>query len=173
MRSLETRKITFLAAMIAMVTVASYFGIKWPISAGGYTHLGTLVALIIAIKYGKTTGALAGGIGMMLFDLFSMYTAWALGTLVVRLVVGYVVGWIAYDNKKESQGTNMNRNIIAIFIGMIIMLVGYYFFEAWVLTTYEKAFTSIPGNVLQFVIGLGALYVVPKLIEYEKATLEE
>lgn len=168
MKDYNTRDITTLAVMIGLVTVASYFGIRWPFSAGGYTHLGTLVALVIAIKYGKVPGAIAGGIGMFLFDLFSDYTAWMWGTLVVRLAMGFIVGYIAYDNKTETQGTNLIRNIISIVAGMIVMLVGYYFFEALFLTTYEKALTSIPGNVLQFVIGLLALYIVPKLILIEK-----
>lgn len=167
MREYSTKEITSLAVMIGLVTVASYFGIRWPFSAGGYTHLGTLVALIIAIKYGKVPGAIAGGVGMFLFDLFSDYTAWMWGTLVVRLLVGFVVGYIAYDNKIEKQGTNPTRNFIAILVGMVIMLAGYYLFEAIFLTTFKSALASITGNVLQFVIGLLALYIVPKLILIE------
>ena len=172
MRSNETNRITFLATMIGIVTVATYFGVRLPFGEGGYTHLGTLTALIIAIKFGKNTGAIAGGIGMTIFDLLSPYASWALGTLVVRFIVGYVVGWIAYDKPKETQGTNVIRNVIAILVGMLIMLVGYYLFEAFFMTSFIDATRSIFGNVLQFVIGFAALYVVPKLIDYENATSE-
>ena len=168
MRDYSTKDITMLAVMIGLVTVASYFGIRWPFSVGGYTHLGTLVALVIAIKYGKVPGALAGGIGMFLFDLFSDYTAWMWGTLIIRLIMGYVVGLIAYDIKKEAQGTSLHRNIIAIIVGMVIMLVGYFFYQGLFLTTFKDSFASIPGNVLQFVIGALSLYIVPKLILIEE-----
>lgn len=170
MKSNETGKITFIAAMIGLVTVASYFGVRIPWATGGYTHLGTLAALIIAIKFGKTTGAIAGGVGMTIFDILSPYYIWWPGTLIVRLIMGYVVGWIAYDIKKESQGTNLTRNIIAILVGMVIMLIGYYLYEALWLTSWREATASIFGNVLQFVIGMAAIYVVPKLIKYEEAT---
>ena len=110
MRSKDTQRIVFSGMFIALVTVATFINVPYPGSAGGLMHLGTLMMFIIALKFGKTYGALSGGIGMYIFDLIGGYGIWAPGTLVVRLIMGYVVGWIAQDEK--GQGSNIYRNII-------------------------------------------------------------
>lgn len=168
MRNQSVTKIVLAAIFISMVFVATYIGVPWPLSTGGYMHLGTLVMLIIAIAFGKEYGALAGGIGMGLFDVLSPWVVWAPGTLVVRLVMGYVVGFVAYDNKKEEQGTNVVRNVLAILAGMAVMIPGYYLYEAIFLTTFESALASIPGNLVQFTLGAFSLIIVPVIIRVKK-----
>lgn len=161
MRNQSVKKIVLSAIFISLVFVATYIGVPWPFASGGYMHLGTLVLLIIAITFGKEYGALAGGIGMGLFDLFSPYAMWAPGTFLVRMFMGYVVGMVAYDNKKEEQGTNLIRNIVAIVAGAVIMIPGYYLYEAVFLTDFKAALGSIPGNLIQFTLGAFSLVVVP------------
>jgi uncharacterized membrane protein len=124
--------------------------------------------LIIAIAFGKEYGALAGGIGMGLFDLLSPYAMWAPGTFVVRLLMGYVVGLVAFDNRNEEQGTSLLRNILAIIAGATIMIPGYYFYEAIFLTDFNAAFASIPGNLIQFTLGAFSLGIVPVIIRLKK-----
>jgi len=124
-------------------------------------HLGTLTALIIAIAFGRKYGALSGGIGMFIFDLFSPYAVWALGTLIVRFTMGYVVGMIAESPEEETMGINVLRNLMAIIAGAIVMIVGYYLYEAIFLTDFRAALLSISGNVVQFTLGLFALAIVP------------
>jgi uncharacterized membrane protein len=93
---------------------------------------------------------------------------WAPGTFVVRLLMGYMVGYVAYDNKSEQQGTNIVRNIFAILAGMIIMIPGYYLYEALWLTDFNVALASIPGNIIQFTLGSLSLAVVPIIIRLKK-----
>lgn len=169
MRNDDVKKIVLSAMFIALVTVATYIGIPWPLAAGGYMHLGTLVALVIAIGFGKKYGAIAGGVGMALFDIFSAYTMWAPGTLIVRLITGYAVGSIAYDSSSEQQGTNFLRNLIAIVVGAFIMMSGYYLYEAVFLTDFRVALTSISGNLIQFTLGLFALVIVPAIKKAEQS----
>lgn len=163
MRNNDVKKIVLTSVFIALVASMTYVGIPWPFSTGGYMHLGTLTALVIAIAFGKRYGALSGGIGMFIFDLFSPYAIWAPGTLVVRLLMGYVVGSIAYDHKKEKQGTSIYKNILAIVCGAFVMIVGYYLYEAIFLTDFNAALASVVGNVIQFTLGLFALLLVPIL----------
>ena len=158
MRSKDTQRIVFSGMFIALVTVATFINVPYPGSAGGLMHLGTLMLFIISLKFGKTYGALAGGIGMGIFDVLGGWMSWAPGTLVVRLIMGYVVGWIAQDEK--GQGSNIYRNIIAIAVGGIIMIVGYYLYEAIFLTTFEAASLSFVGNAAQIGIGLISLFII-------------
>lgn len=166
----STRAIALMAVMTSMVTVASYIGIQMPFSTGGYLHLGTLVALVIAMRYGKYIGAITGSLGMTIFDLLSggVYVAWAPGTFVVRLIMGYVVGHITFDKKTQTQGTNMILNIISLFAGLIIMLVGYYLYESIFITDFRTALASSIGNIFQFVLGAFSLYLVPRIIAYDE-----
>jgi uncharacterized membrane protein len=161
MRNESVKKIVLAAIFIGLVYVATYIGVPWPLATGGYMHLGTLVLLIIAISFGREYGALAGGIGMGLFDILSPYAVWAPGTFVVRMVMGFVVGYIACVKKDELQGTSLIRNIFAIIAGMAIMIPGYYFYEAIFLTDFNAAFASIPGNLVQFTLGAFSLAIVP------------
>ena len=159
MQNNDVKRMVLAAMFIAMVFVATYINVPFPGAAGGLVHLGTLMMLVIALRFGKYYGALAGGIGMALFDVSGMWYAWAPGTLIVRLVMGYVVGMIAYDRVK-GQGGSMIRNIIAWTFGLSVMVIGYYLYEAIFLTTFELALLSIWGNVIQFIIGIAAFPIV-------------
>lgn len=65
----------------------AFINIRLPIAAnGGLVHLGNVALFISAILFGKKTGALAGGIGMGLFDLLSGWTAWAPFTLITSVL---------------------------------------------------------------------------------------
>ena len=175
MRNEKTNNISMTAMFVALVMAATYMGFSTPGSMGGYVHFGTLVMFAIAIKYGKYYGAMAGGIGMTLFDLFSPWIAWAPGTFVVRITMGYVVGLIASieatDNLEGNiftKNKTMIRNIVAITAGAAIMIPGYYLYQGLMLSTangggFDLALTSIPGNLTQILLGLVSLYLVRHL----------
>ena len=88
--------ITITALMTALVYVFTAFvNIKLPIAAnGGLIHLGNVPLFIGAILFGRKVGAISGGVGMALFDLFSGWTVWAPFTLVTVCLMGYAVGFI-------------------------------------------------------------------------------
>ena len=168
MKSRSTQTITLIAVFIAFVTVATYIGFPTPGSMGGYVHIGTLVTFVIALKFGKEIGALAGGIGAALFDIFSLYTFWWPGTLITRLIMGYVIGKLS--ESKEGQGKSLKKNIIALLVGGVILIVGYFIYQ-WLLLGpigetdpnqigIVAAITSIPGNLTQILLGLLALTVI-------------
>ena len=158
MRDRDIQRIVLSALFVTLVFVATFINVPFPGAAGGLVHLGTVVLLTIAMRYGKEYGAIAGGIGMGLFDVMGGWMAWAPGTFIVRLLMGYVVGFIAYDPVK-GQGQSIVKNIIAWLLGLIIMVVGYYLYEALFLTTFEAAILSIPGNIIQFAIGFAAVFI--------------
>ncbi len=168
MRNYETERIVYSAAFIAIVFVATYF-IQIPTTgiSGGLIHLGNIVMFAIAVKYGKYYGAISGGVGMALFDIFSAWFAWAPGTLVVRFAMGYVIGLVAKD--KAGQGANMVRNVVAILLGSVVMLVGYFIFEAVILGVGWAAISGVPGNLTQILIGFLALVIVPFLPQLKQA----
>ena len=63
--------LTITAVFVALTYIfTAFINVKLPIAAnGGLIHLGNVPLFIGAILFGKKTGAIAGGIGMGLFDL--------------------------------------------------------------------------------------------------------
>lgn len=155
--------LTLTALFIAMTYVfTAFINIKLPIASnGGLVHLGNVPLFIGAILFGKKLGALAGGIGMGLFDLLSGWTLWAPFTLVIVGTMGFVVGLIA--EKKPS----FVFYIISIVAACAIKIVGYYFAEVIIYQNWIAPFASIPGNIVQ--ISVAAVIVLPIILPLRAA----
>ena len=119
---------------------------------GGLIHLGNVPLFIGAIIFGKKTGAIAGGVGMGLFDLLSGWTAWAPFTFVVVGLMGFSVG--AITEKKKGFGWK----VVAILVACVIKIVGYYIAEGIIYGNWITPASSIPGNLLQ--VGVAAVIVL-------------
>lgn len=151
---------------IALVFVATYLlNIKLPIAAnGGLVHLGTAMLFVIAILFGPKTGMIAGAVGMGLFDLFAGWTAWAPITFLARGLQGYVVGRIAWSNGRN--GGSKAFNLLATIVSIPLMLGGYYIGESIIFSSWIIPAASIPGNIVQNVIGV--LVAIPAIIALKK-----
>lgn len=150
----RTYDLVLTSILIALVFVATVFlNIKLPITAnGGLIHLGTAMLFLASILFGPKKGAIAGAVGMAIFDLMAGWVLWAPFTLVTRGLQGYLVGKLAWS--KDRQGNSFAVNLLATLLSVPIMLVGYYLCE-WIL--YGNAitpFASIPGNLVQNAVGI-------------------
>lgn len=145
----DVKSITVCAMCIALTYVATAFiNIRLPIQAnGGLIHLGNVALFISAALFGRKTGAIAGAVGMGLFDLLSGWVAWAPFTFVIVGLMGYVVGLIA-ENKSK-----LGWLILAFGLALIIKLGGYYLAEGILYGNWIAPATSIPGNIVQVVTG--------------------
>lgn len=143
------RTMTICAMCIALTYVATAFiNIRLPIQAnGGLIHLGNVVLFISAMVFGKKIGAIAGGIGMALFDLFGGWVTWAPFTLIIVGLMGFVAGWITEKHRK------VGFYILAVTLALIIKIAGYYVAEGILYGNWIVPLTSIPGNVIQVVVG--------------------
>ena len=123
-----------------------------------------------AIVFGKRKGAIAGAFGMGLFDLLSEWAIWAPFTFVVRGVMGYIIGSIAWSGNKK--GESIKTNIFAIIISGVWMIFGYYVTEMILYGNHAKAMLSIPGNITQIVIGLVIGVPIAKILrKYIKSNI--
>ena len=77
-----------------------------------------------AILFGPKKGALAGAIGMGLFDILGGWAIWAPMTIISRLLQGLIVGKIAWS--KGHRGDNVGLNILAAVASMPVMMAVYY-----------------------------------------------
>ena len=95
--------------------------------AGGLIHLGNVPLFIAAMVYGKRTGALAGALGMGLFDILSGWVAWAPCTIITCGLMGFVAGLICYNKK------GFGYMVVAILAALAIKLAGYFIFESFIM----------------------------------------
>ncbi|KQL34701.1 MULTISPECIES: ECF transporter S component [Bacillaceae] len=140
--------------LIALVFVATLLlNIKLPIAAnGGLVHLGTAMLFIASILFGPKKAALAGAIGMGLFDWVSGWTLWAPFTIVARGLQGYIVGKIAWSFGRD--GNSIAFNLLATIVSIPVMLGVYYICEAVLYGSWVIPVASIPGNIVQNVVGI-------------------
>ena len=154
MKHNTVKELAITGISIALVFVATLLiNIRLPIGQGGLIHMGNVPLFLAAIIYGKRTGALAGAVGMGLFDLMGGWTLWAPATFLIVGLMGYVVGLIA--EKKN----DMTGYVIGIVLACIIKIAGYYVAEALIYGNWIQPALSIPGNLMQ--IGVAAVVVLP------------
>ena len=148
--------LTITAVFVALTYIfTAFINVKLPIAAnGGLIHLGNVPLFIGAILFGKKTGAIAGGIGMGLFDLLSGWTLWAPFTLIIVGIMGFTVGKITEDHNHQ----NMKWYVIDIAAACVIKVVGYYIAEVIIYGNPLAPVSSIPGNLVQ--IGTAAVIVL-------------
>lgn len=158
----DVKEIAIAGVCIALTFVATFINVKLPIAAnGGLVHLGNVPLFIAAILFGKRIGALAGGIGMGLFDLMGGWTLWAPFTFVIVGLMGYTVGAIT-ENRK-----GFRWNILAMAAACVIKIVGYYIAEVIIYKNWVAPVMSIPGNLVQ--IGVAVVIVLPAVEVLRKA----
>ncbi len=159
MRNLSTRELAILGLLTALVTVFTMsFTIPVP-ATSGYIHLGDSMIFLAAVLFGWRYGLIAGGLGSALADILAGYAHWALPTLIIKGLMGLIVGKIA---KGESDKLLTLRNILSLVIGALWMVTGYYFAGAFMQSSFLVPLESIPFNLIQ---GFGgALIFIPLFV---------
>lgn len=148
------------------LTATMFINIRLPLmGSGGLIHLGNVPLLLAAFVYGKKSGAIAGAIGMCLFDLISGWTLWAPFTFVIVGTMGFVAGLIS----EKVPGKKIFVHTLAVVLAMIIKVVGYYFAEVIIYGNWIAPFGSIVGNIMQVLIaGIIIIPIVGRLTKLMK-----
>ncbi|MFF2456253.1 ECF transporter S component [Peribacillus simplex] len=164
--SQKTMDLIITAMLIALVFLSTFFlNIKLPISAnGGLVHLGTAMLFIASILFGPKKAALAGAIGMGLFDIVGGWALWAPITIVARGLQGYIVGKIAWS--KGRNGTSIAFNVIATIVSIPFMIAVYYIGEGILYGNWIAPLASIPGDLVQNILGI--IVAVPVCVALKK-----
>jgi uncharacterized membrane protein len=139
--------------MTAFVTVATFL-IQIPTPpTHGYINVGDAMIFTTSLTFGSYIGGVAGGLGSALADLSAGYGYFAPFTLLIKGCEGLVSGFIS--NRKT-----FSRDVLAVFIGGVIMVSGYFLAEAFLLGYgIPAALTEVPGNTIQ--IAVGAIVGIP------------
>lgn len=169
MNSSTTKKVVLNGLMIALVFLATFFTrIPIPMTQG-YFNIGDTVIIITAVFMGRRSGLLVGAVGSMLADVAGGYMIFAPVTFIVKGLEGYLTGLLA-DNKDVSQGAKIKR-LVAILTGCVVMVAGYFIFEAVFLGLFDKSFglsaavAELPFNLLQGGISALVGYILVAILD--------
>lgn len=120
----RSRSKTWASAAIFTAFVAastSLFAVNLPL---GYFNIGEIMVYTSALLMGPTVGAFAGGVGSMLSDLSLGFPQYAPGTLAIKGIEGYIVGYLstrAFPNMSKS-----GWRLISVFAGgSLAAVLGY------------------------------------------------
>jgi len=91
MRSWIVASTAVFTAFVAAAT--SVFSVTIP-ATNGYFNVGEIMVYTSALLMGPYVGAFAGGVGSMISDLSLGYPYYAPGTLVIKGIEGFIVGYL-------------------------------------------------------------------------------
>ena len=145
-------KLAVAAVFAALVFVATYsFVVSIP-ATSGYFNLGETIIYVVALIFGPLAGALAGGVGAMIADIL-LAAQFAPGTLIVKGFEGALVGFV--NQKLHKRISRSLSATIAIIVGGLEMVAGYFIYEQLVLGyPLAAALAEVPFNLVQMIVGL-------------------
>ena len=162
MKENTAKFVTINALSIALVCVST-MAIQIPIPLG-YMHLGNTCILLTAALFGPTTGLLAGGIGSALADLLTGYTQWVLPTLLIKSIMGFAIGYLAWGKEKKLHMASV-RTLLASVAGVAVMIAGYTIAGAVMNGSIYTGLLQVPGLTLEGIIGMAIFYVIGFVLE--------
>jgi len=148
-------KIIAAAIFAALVFVVTSQIPPIPIPAtSGYFNIGETTIYISALVFGPFVGALAGGIGSSLSDIYLGYALFAPGTLFIKGAEGLIVGFLNVKLRRHISNLTVCASVAVIF-GGLEMVAGYFLYEQFVIGyPFAVALAEVPFNIVQMLIGL-------------------
>lgn len=157
-------KIVSAALFAAIVCVATMI-VKIPSPAtNGYFNLGDCFVLLSAWFLGPVYGALAAGIGSALADILSGYVQYAPATFVIKALMAVAAYFIFKALSKKS----FIGKLISGISAEAIMVLGYFGYEAVILSYGMAAAGSIFSNVMQGIVGIVSAVAIATVINKNK-----
>ena len=149
----NTRELCLDALLVALVTICTMV-IQIPVAGtSGYIHLGDSMILLIGLFFGRKRGAIAGGVGSALADFLSGYAHWVVFTLIIKALMGWLVGAVC-DFQGDGSKLFTLRNGVAVLLAEVWMVIGYLLGGAVLKSSFAVALTSVPENCVQAIGGI-------------------
>lgn len=152
----RTQKIV-ISAMLAAFTAVLTLVIKIPSPLGGYINLGDALVLFSGWLISPLYSFLAAGIGSALADILLGYAAYAPATFLIKglMAVTAHIFFRLFEKKSKS----LSSLFISGALAELVMILGYYLFEAVFFYGFVASAVNIPANSIQAIscLLLGAL----------------
>ena len=165
MKNNRLRKL-ILTALFAALTCLATAVIQVPAPLVGYVHIGDILVLCSAFLLGPIFGTAAAGIGSALADIFLAYAIYAPATLLIKAAFALVAALVA--RALRAFPPSFGR-LLGGLLGGILMALGYFAYEAFVLGYGIGAAANIPASLLQAALGIAVSIPLTALMERTRA----
>ena len=152
-----TYRITLSALFAALACIGTLI-IQIPTPTNGYVNVGDCFVILAGLCLGPVYGGLAAGIGSMLSDVISGYMIYAPATVIIKLIMAVLAYYIFNFLASKLKTGKIAASIVSAFVAEIVMVAGYFAYEAIVVGYGLGAAVGIPSNLVQ---GLFALILAP------------
>ena len=142
----KTLKLCIAAILMALNIVMSSFSIPVP---GGHFYLNDIVICTSAILLDPFYAFMVGGGGAFLGDFF-FYPVAMFVSLFTHGLQAIVISLFSHRILKNHP---VLASGLGVFIGAVIMVVGYSLGRAFIYSTPEYAILKLPYQILQAVVG--------------------
>jgi len=150
-RQLSSKTIAGTAVFTAFVAAAtSVFSVYIPATTG-YFNVGEIMVYTSALLMGPYVGAFAGGVGSALSDLSLGYPYFAPGTLVIKGLEGFIVGYVA--SRTLGRATKSFWRVVTLGGGVVFALALSYVGADFLSGTFSPTFGGvwfIPAYTVDF-----------------------
>ena len=144
---MKTKEMTKLAMMVALtVTLSILFIIPIP-ATKGFVTLCEVGIYASAMLFGPTGGFLVGALSGGLIDLISGYPEWAIFSIVIHGLQGFILGYL-YNKFPNRKGL-----FFGFLFASLFMIIGYAIATA-LLFGWPAGLASLPGNLVQNIFGI-------------------
>ncbi|MBI3840753.1 MAG: ECF transporter S component [Thaumarchaeota archaeon] len=147
----DAKTIASTAVFTAFVAAAtSVFSVYIPATTG-YFNVGEVMVYTCALLMGRYVGAFAGGVGSMLADISLGYPYFAPGTLVIKGVEGFIVGFLG--QKTLQKVTRAQWRALTVASGVLFALALGYIGTAYLSGEFSPTLGGawyIPALTLDF-----------------------
>ena len=119
----KSQLISVAALMTALITgLTVLFQIYVP-ATQGYFNFGEVGVYLTAVLFGPVIGGFAGGFGSMVADLATGYVIYAPGTLVIKGVEGFVVGYLSFMFRDRFLPKRLRILGLGLGVGLSVFLI--------------------------------------------------
>jgi len=161
----NVKKITYTGLMAALCFIGTMI-IYYRTPMGGYLHIGDSMVFLTGALLGPIYGGLAAGIGSMLADLAAGAPMWMPATFIIKFAMAAVMALLL----KKSDKIACVKSVIAMVIGVIILIIGYYFAASIIYHNFISPLADCIANLIQGVSGSIIGFVVLVVFDRTKLT---
>ncbi|MBQ8818315.1 MAG: ECF transporter S component [Clostridia bacterium] len=144
----KIQKMCFGALFAAMICLCTFISIPLPF---GYFNLGDAAILLSAWIMGPLVGCISAAVGSALADILMGYVIYAPATAIIKALIAISAYFIYKALSKVITAPKLSfiSRAVAASFGELIMVAGYFLYEAFVLGYGMAALASVAGNLLQ------------------------
>ncbi|MFV0499437.1 MAG: ECF transporter S component [Bacilli bacterium] len=114
-------------------------------------HLGSLIIVIISLKFNKKEAIIASSLGPTLFDIFSGYMAYAPFTFSARFLLSFIVS--------KAKNKSFITQILYAFIGGCIVIAVYFVSYLLLLGGLRVSLLASIPDVLQLLLTILGVFI--------------